>query len=85
MGWLLRKTERGAKQFLIRVAVRDAPFSLLELAQNGAWRETVPDPDRGVRRTFALLSQVWGAAYLDEAKATGGVLTWPATNCLAAL
>ena len=32
-----------------------APATNQELAQNGVWRETVPDSSRGARRTFCAL------------------------------
>ena len=51
--WNSRKTECGANQFLTRLAVRAAPFALLEeLAQNGVRREPVPVTSGGARRTL---------------------------------
>ncbi len=53
-----RKTECGARLFLIRLAVRAAPFAVLkEHAQNGVRRDFVPDPLGGARRTLCAFEE----------------------------
>jgi hypothetical protein len=53
-----RKADCGASQLVTRLAVRAAPFALLEeLAQDGVRRESVPD--LAVRAApFALLEEL---------------------------
>jgi len=54
-----RKTECGAGQFLVRLAVRAAPFALLRnFAQNGARRGPVPGPFGGARRTLCASKEL---------------------------
>jgi hypothetical protein len=54
-----RKTERGAGQFLVRLAVRAAPFALLRnFAQNGVRRGPVPGPFGGARRTLCASKEL---------------------------